>query len=460
MLMEKPRKVQYWILGFVLMVCLLNYCYVDMQMIVRHSLNIWNCLFSGNIFHFYQTATQLPIGNMNALHGEVPYDIWVYIPIAVWNFPVFLWEKITGLTFESNLVALIWIRLGNMVPYVASIWAVWKLTESLDENFVQRSWICYFYSSSIFLLNGLFCLGQIDIYNTFFMLLGINAYLKKDRKKFLALFAISITYKMFSLFVFLPLLVMREKRILYMMRDTMLALSLSLTSKILFFADKMKTPTQFDERRFIRLLFERRLSLTGISISLLVILFGALLLWCWNSEIEEKNLNYWTIWVAFAGYACFFVGATTLPYWAVVFSPFIPLLIMNFPHKAKLLLWMETAAGAAYFIMGLCEYGYAYAAPANTRWMLAGVLNGRAIKGLDFSVLYQQLSTGAKGNLESLLWGIFIVVIVAITVMTWPGNIKPEIREKQLIADDGSVWSRIAANVCFVLMPLVIYLLF
>ena len=133
---------------------------------------------------------------------------------------------------------------------------------------------------------------------------------------------------------------------------------------------------------------------------------------------------------------------------------------MNFPHKAKLLLWMETAAGAAYFIMGLCEYGYAYAAPANTRWMLAGVLNGRAIKGLDFSVLYQQLSTGAKGNLESLLWGIFIVVIVAITVMTWPGNIKPEIREKQLIADDGSVWSRIAANVCFVLMPLVIYLLF
>lgn len=458
LLTEKPGRIFLGALGLVMLLCLINYCYVDLQMIVRHSLNLWDSLFSGNLFQFYQTACQRSIGDLNPQSGEVPYDIWVYIPIAVWNLPIYIWENLTGLTFESSFAALLWVRVGNMIPFAASIWAVWKVADALGKDSAERMWACYLFAGSMFLLNGLFCLGQIDIYNVFYMLMGLAAYLRKDRKKFLIWFALSVTCKMFSLFVFLPLLLLMEKRILYMIRDGLAALSLSLLSKVLFFADKMKTPTQFDERRFLRMLFERRLDLSAVTVSLFVLLFMSLLIWCWYTKPEEENFQRKAVWTAFAGYSCFFIGATTLPYWAVVFSPFIPVLMLLFPGRAKILLWLETAAGAAYFLLGLCSYGYAYAASANLRWMLAGILNERRIKGIDFSQVYDSLSEGAQQNLESLLTGIFVTAIAAILIICRPGN--REVAKERLSVDKGSVAMRLLVNSCLSLLPLAMYLLF
>lgn len=458
---RKPDIFLSGILGLTMILSLINYCYLDLQIIVRHSLNLWDCLFRGEIFKFYQTGSQLPIGMTNPLNGEVPYDIWVYVPTAVWNLPVYIWEKITGLTFETNLPALIWARTGNMVPFVASLWAMWKLLQELGKDSVQRLWGCYLFSGSMFLLNGLFCLGQIDILNVFFMLMGVNAFIRKNRKKFLLWFALSITCKMFALFVFLPLLVFMEKRILFMIRDTIAAMSLTLLSKCLFFWDKMNTPTQFDERRFIRFLFERKLDLAEVSISLFVLAFAGLLIWCWYKKYDEEKYPYWAVWIAFAGYSCFFVAADTYPYWAVVFSPFLPILIMLYSEKGKILLWLETVAGASYFIFGLCNYGYAYAAEANTRWMLAGVLSNRQIKGIDPSKIYETLSPGAQQNIEALLLGIFAVSIISSLVITWPERSGKSMQlQTEWEIDRGSLYIRLGLNSFLTLLPLILYLAF
>ena len=48
-LKEKPGTIFIGALGLLMIICLVNYCYVDLQMIVRHSLNLWDCLFSGNL---------------------------------------------------------------------------------------------------------------------------------------------------------------------------------------------------------------------------------------------------------------------------------------------------------------------------------------------------------------------------------------------------------------------------
>lgn len=457
-LIEKPSAWWWGGLGFVMLICLVNYCYVDLQMIVRHSMNLWDSLFENGLFDFYKTGSQLSIGSTNPQSGEVPYDIWLYIPIAIWNLPTYIWEKITGLTFETNLGALVWARVGSMLPFIGCNWALWRIGEQLKIEDVKKIWVCYFFSSSLFLMNGLFCLGQIDIYNTFFMLMGLAAYMRKDRNKFFIWFALAITCKMFALFVFIPLLILSEKRIMYMIRGGVLALSLSLLSKSLFFFDKMATPTQFDERRFIRLLFERRVDLSGITVSLFVILFFSLLIWCWYTKLEDVNKESMAVWVAFAGYSCFLLGSTTLPYWAVVYSPFVPLLLFLFPERAKIVIWLETIAGAAYFVMGLCNYGYAYAASANIRWMLTGILNEREVRGIDFSKFYQSLSVGAGQNLEALLTGIFMVAVIAILVITWPGRKQYQICALKI--DKGSIGIRLVLNSFLVLIPLILYIVF
>ena len=134
------------------------------------------------------------------------------------------------------------------------------------------------------------------------------------------------------------------------------------------------------------------------------------------------------------------------------------LLIMLYPEKGKILLWLELVAGASYFIFGLCNNGYAYAAEANTRWMLLGVLNNRQIRGIDISRIYKTLSPGAQQNVEALLLGVFAVSIVSALVITWPEKRK-ELHTMQGI-DRGSLYLRLGLNSFLALLPLILYLIF
>ena len=123
---------------------------------------------------------------------------------------VYLWELATGLTFETNLIAMVWVRLAGMLPFVGANWAILGIAHQLDRPKEQGLWACWGFSTSLFLLNGLFCIGQIDIFNVFFTLMGLWAWLKKDERGFIGWFALAVTFKMFALMVFLPLLLLED----------------------------------------------------------------------------------------------------------------------------------------------------------------------------------------------------------------------------------------------------------
>lgn len=450
---------KHWLVLVVLfVVCLLNYCYNDLQMIVRHSLNIWYQLENGSLLHFYETGYQLPIGDLNQLAGEVPYDFGLYVPFAIWNFPLFVWEKITGMTFESNYLALLWARIGLMIPFAGSNWALWRIGDFLGKDEAEKSGLCFLFSSSMFLLNGLFCLGQIDIINTFFMLMGILAYMRRDKKRFIAWFMIAITCKVFAIMIFLPLLILWEKRILYIIVNTLQALTITLVTKVIFFRDKLQTPTTFDERRFSQFLFDRQIEFGKGSISVFVLFFCVLLIWCWNQQYDKDKWVYYTIWTAFAGYVCFFCGAKTYPYWSVVLSPFIPLLILLYPEKGKILLWLEMIAAALYFLKGVCDFGWIYTAETNMRWMLAGIINNREIRGIDFRQYFSELDAYKQGVIQSILLSGLWAATGGILTLTYPA--KERKMEVLMKLDSGSIWFRLLMNAVLTLMPLLCYVFF
>lgn len=253
-----PGRVRWAALTVLLAVCLVCYNYTDLPLIVRHSISFWDALRTGRLNQFYQLATALPIGQATGQTGEVPYDIWVYVLLAVWNLPVYLWELATGLTFETNLIAMVWVRLAGMLPFVGANWAILGIARQLGRPKEQGLW----------------------------------AWLKKDERGFIGWFALAVTFKMFALMVFLPLLLLEEKRLWRIAGASAGACSLSLLSKLLFLRDKMNTPTQFDERRFIRFLFGRNLDLGGATISAFVLLFGATVLVCWLSRMDEQAQPY------------------------------------------------------------------------------------------------------------------------------------------------------------------------
>lgn len=445
-------------LAVILVFCLVNYSYTDLHLIARHSMNFWDVLFSGKPFTFYQSGTVLPVGSTNPQIGEVPYDIWVYLPLAVWNLPVYLWELFSGHTFETNLLAMIWIRLFAVLPFVGANWALLGIAQQLGRPRRQGLWACFVFSTSLYLLNGTFLLGQIDILGVFFTLMGLWAYLRRDSAKFIGWFALAVSCKMLALFVFLPLLLLWEKRLWRIAGHTLAAMSLTLASKILFFADKMATPKQFDERRFMRFLFDYQIELAGTSVALFVLLFGGLLIYCWCSRVQEDRHEAYALWAFLAGYACFFVGANTFPYWGVLLAPCAPLLMLARPALAKQTLWLDLAASGAYFAKELFKYGAVYTSACNTRWMLAGHLCGMQQQGMDPYVIFSGLSEGAQKNAEGLVMAVLIAAMAGLLWVHAPSRPLGK-KQEELAVDAGSMWARFAVCAAAALMPLALYLL-
>lgn len=453
-----PGRVRWAALTVLLAVCLVCYNYTDLPLIVRHSISFWDALRTGRLNQFYQLATALPIGQATGQTGEVPYDIWVYVLLAVWNLPVYLWELATGLTFETNLIAMVWVRLVGMLPFVGANWAILGIARQLGRPKEQGLWACWGFSTSLFLLNGLFCIGQIDIFNVFFTLMGLWAWLKKDERGFIGWFALAVTFKMFALMVFLPLLLLEEKRLWRIAGASAGACSLSLLSKLLFLRDKMNTPTQFDERRFIRFLFGRNLDLGGATISAFVLLFGATVLVCWLSRMDEQARPAWALWAMLAGYGSFFIGAAAYPYWAVVLAPCAALALLVWPGYAKQTVLLEAAAGAAYFGCSVLTYTAVYSGEMNLRWMLAGRLKPWSREGDALVNLLGRLSEGALQNTDALLMAVLVLAVGGMLVLYAPWRASRPQREGSLAVDGGTLWARFALSAAVALAPLLLYL--
>ncbi len=455
---DRPGRGAWAALGLLGIFCLLTYCYTDLPLIVRHSLNLWRALGRGEPFSFYQTATLLPVGETLTQTGEVPYDIWVYLLLAVWNLPVFVWELVSGHTIETSLLALLWARLGLMLPFAGCFWALRGVAGTLGCSPRQAGWACFGFASSLFLANGLFCVGQIDIISAFFALMGFWAFVRQDTPKFIGWFALAVTFKMFALFAFLPLLLLAEKRPLRLTGHTLAACSLSLISKLLFFRDKMATPTQFDERRFIRFLLAGRLDTGEHLFSVTAVLFGALLVLCWLARPAPDARPRWAAFALLAGYGCLFLGGASYPYWAVVLAPGAGLLLLFLPSQANGALLLELAASAGYWLRSFVLYGPIYSGYFSLRWTLAGRLLGARAAGDRMWELLGLLSPGARANLQMLADSAFLLGFAGLLVLAWPGRAQKTPGEPAP-ASRFLVWLRIAAAAAFALLPVAVCLL-
>ncbi len=90
-------------------------------------------------------------------------------------------------------------------------------------------------SAALFVI--VFVVSQVDGFALFLLLLGFYYYLKGSGKAFLLCYMIAMPSKMFAVFLFLPLVLLKEKRIPCIFAALALSFSGSIFSKLLFGAD-------------------------------------------------------------------------------------------------------------------------------------------------------------------------------------------------------------------------------
>lgn len=332
-----PSLLEWALLGLVLFVAYVSFLYGDIRATFEHSFNFLDSVFSGHLRDFYTIS----IEHTSTTHPAV-YDIPIYAIFAIWNLPTYIIYKQTGFNYLNSTPAELWLKLMLVVFTVIAAWLIYDIVRKLGNDKKQSQWAAFFFLTSISVFVPVFVVAQYDIVLIVAVLFAIRAYVSGKFKQFIAWFVLANTLKLFAIFIFIPLLILREKRISRAFLQFLVGLSGLVVCRLIYLNDSgYKTATG----GFLDTMLSR-LTSTGINLFssglelkvsfFLTILFGVTIFAFVKKAKNQNELNMFALYISFAVFLAFITLVPLNPYWIILIAPFSTLLI--FASRKNLLI--------------------------------------------------------------------------------------------------------------------------
>ena len=279
----------------------------------------------GHIFDFYDYN--------KSYVGNCDYLPILYVIFAIWNIPlhimgfssspettVFIWPYFISSTF----IEIAWWKLILFLFYVATIYIFFKISNLISPKKNIKLHITALYATSPLVIFSAIIFGGYDVFSVFFTLLGLYFYLIKKFNKFLLFFSIAICFKYFALIIFLPLILIYEKRPLYILKF----LFFGFLTSILQYLFYIKSPA-FASNIFSLLLYKVQGSHFGKYSILKLIALGIYLSMCLYLYKNKFNSNSkyfkYAVLSCLISYTLIFLVVSWHPQWLIIISPFLAL---------------------------------------------------------------------------------------------------------------------------------------
>lgn len=462
------REVEFICLAVAGSLIFLSNAYMDFYAIMRHGMTFWTALFDGHPLRFYQYLDQGQVGgnwggDLGLYKGfsPAPYDFTLYAIFAIWNFPLWLIEKFSNINVQEHFWGVVW---GKTMLLAALLLTTRKLKEiyrqMMGEHTGGERYLSLVYLSSPFLLYYTVSSGNFDILSVLAILYGFSAYLRHDRRKFVLFFAISFSMKYFGLIIFIPLLLLREKRVGRIIGDSLCCISISVAEKLLFQGSVQHTEGWLSSGiSIVTTAGEVNLGEAG-SISLFLMFYIMIAIFCywWHDRNPDREQRI-AVWACYVCWMLFFLMAAINVYWSVLLVPFMTLLlIVETPGQQKLKYLLEGIGSAALLLhMNIHQY---WIVGGQTQWrMLIWQLVTRPLIGDRLFSGYTPGELLIKVNdrypIDGCLTTISAACLVALAIVSFPGNSS----EVSVDPDEGKyVRMRLLANLTLGLLPTVLYL--
>ncbi len=310
------------------------YIYADIEETSAKGITLWSCLTEGKLASFYSypypgvANSYIPDGVKGAA-----YDFFMYILFGIYNFPMWLWEKATGYSAFMFWPARIYIKGILWVFEAISCVFLYKIALVCGIDKKNAKWgILIFLSSGLFIYPEVVT-GGYDIISVAFTLMGIYGFLTKKDVCFWGAFVMAIASKLFAFWIFVPLLLLREKRIRYLLLRGIEVLSLIVIAK-LFFAigggrgngiiahSNLVNGSLFPEK-------EAFIMVPGLPL----VIVGMVVIWifCFFYKGELSAIS--VIYVCAVVMSVFVLTCVINPYWIILLTPYIILLITYNLHN-------------------------------------------------------------------------------------------------------------------------------
>lgn len=453
---EKPNVADWGLLVAILLLASVTFLYGDVKATFEHSFNFLDAVFAGRPQDFYQIA----IENSTFGHPAV-YDVPIYAVFGLWNLPTYLLYRFNDFNYLESTPAQLWLKLMLILFALVATWLVMKIARQIGVTAARSKWVGFFFLSSMSLFVPVFVIVQYDIISITFMLAGILAYMKGNTRAFLLWFLAANTFKLFALFIFIPLVLLREKRIPRALAQIVVGVLGLVLCRLLYRGDLAFAASTggFTDLMLDRLRTAGFAWQGSIPVPLFVVFIVGLAIFAYAKRpSSQRELNAFAIYVSLAAFLVFCALVPLNPYWINLVAPFSILIIFANPRHLTLNTLLEISISTVLFVIYMLVGFSMYNAG-----IFKDILFGQFISPASpqrFQTPGDILrSIGLDGNNVIFLVGFMVACSLAVLIINYPRASFVEGMPNVQTIPRSVVWVRLAAMVGFMALLFAMYLL-
>lgn len=404
-----------WAAAICMMLLLLfSHTYNDILVTAKHGMNFWKILSDGQILHFFE-VNYVASGNdiYNVVQG-CAYNILLYVIFAVWNIPLAILSAFTNVDVMNNIFCIAYIKLLTVAAMIYSAVILRRILGLLHVEKDQQNLYSFLYLTSALMITVVFVISQYDLVSVVFQLLGVQAFLEKKDKKFVFFFGIAFCLKYFSVVLFLPLLLLRKKRIgswIAYLGGMLVPMAVTSMPFVRSY-DRFSAELTGD---FLTKLFEY----DGKGYSLFVIFYCFLLVWCFLQNDPDK-LPKNVIWAGFVSYGLFFGLMSVYLYWSILFAPFMVLMISQMPRYLYLNLLLETLGYGGLVLGHASQYSNFFFGDTMKSMVMSRIVSEEVLNYKGSLIFHIVCQLSEKAWIFTACNSVFVAAVAAMAFLGYP----------------------------------------
>lgn len=448
-----------------------SFIYNDIIETMRMGMDVWYSLFDGELNYFYARRTEVnAIAYPKTVQGV--YDFPIYIVFAVWNLPLWIAENFFAIDVFRSPLCLMWGKTLILVASVLITKAIYCLAKTLGIGKKNAIFVCVLFVTSNFFMTSIIMMCAYDILSLYFVIIGINYYLNEDMKRFTLCFMCAIPLKFFALLIYIPLVILKEKRVPQIVGYVLTSVLPILVCRLFIpcravFEDpasaaisimNVAKSTELSNLAWIyTVLYPWETSMGSIYLSLAI--FGILYLFCYFYKPEtDEEIKKWSIYICFLVFANLFITCMTHPYWIMILLPFVVLIMgMNRQYiYANVIL--ETVMTWGLILAQIFRFPWCFGSALVSGMFWPSIFGKQEVfEGYTIMTILQELGLeGAAKYGIGVGCTIFFGCTLVFAVLNFPGW-KKELSIVKDMSIDWLIVVRVLAGFVMALLPIGLY---
>ena len=419
---EKPYRYEWGILTIITVFLFVSFIFGDILVTTNASIVFDKLLFTGHPFQLYEATYHTFSGILAGTN--ITYDIPFYIFFGIWNLPLAIITLITNFPWYQYTISLLYAKGFLVFLSFCAVFVMNKILTLFHLNDKDKKMYAFLFLSSSITFMVLYMFAGYDILPIVFILLGVYYYLKDDWKKFIFFFAVATSIKLFALFLFIPLLLLKEKNIWKIGFYTLCSMSLLLFSKLLYY----HAPMYLESMGSFENSMLQKLNISTIQgpfgpVSIFVLLYALVCIWCYQKkEKDQKMLNLYTMYLGLVVYGSFVTFCQIHPQWLILVVPYLIFFLVYHKGARNLNILLETAFSGLAILLLYAIYDYVFS-PGLMNQMLIHILFPRDIVLAPLPLIHYVMTY--QGFVSALIFATFFYFLY----INYPKNIENEKNE-------------------------------